>query len=417
MIRFESSLRGWRWPLLCALLAFALSLMILANRSSHLLGVPPLQDHAVLTDASAQLIGASACLQGKGRWYGELCFVPDIDSVPRAQAYGLWLGLAELGLDADRHARLLGIAAILMFMLAASFALYPQGLTEAALALALLHTSGVHMAVERGNFDLFMAAMLVAAGALLARSGVLRGVLSISLLALATALKLYTGAACLLAFWVGERLRGRWALLCLLGVVAAIASVGFSEYLTLGQAAPEGETAFSTGARWLWRQGHGGWGVVALVWAAGVFALGVRGLRLEAAQGTGTPMRRAVFELCVLTWLPLFLLKDSYDYRFSLLLPALGYLWVLRGGADGSRSAAILATTALCSYVLASGMQLPLSWTAGFAQPWLADLLLITKQLAAWTLAASLGALLAGLWLERIAALRRRRNRDTLGPV
>ncbi len=421
------ALSNRRWPLLLFAACLALTLVLWASRAWVWIGVPPINEaREPFSDTLIHLATAVNCADGLGEWYGRACFVPNIDAVPRAQTYEPWLSLHRLGVDSLWHVQAIAVSMIALFYLAMCLCFRPRSLSEATLVLALLMTPGVQLAVERGNFDLLIAALLALAATLLARPLAGAGLLGIATLSLATMLKLYTGLACVLAWLIGS-VRWRWLLpASLAGLVLAVLVVGPRELMILGQGAPEGATRFSTGARWLFLHAGTAWALAAIALATGVaMATWLHLRRLPMPIFRRWPLRLALFQLAALTALPLFLLKNSYDYRLVLWLPCLALpLAMLRqrpdmpacvGGAarpkhdvqaDDEGAAAVawrrLALAVIGLYLIIAGAELPASWLDALAQhidsDWpnrAASTIGLAKQFASWMLAALLALLFA----------------------
>lgn len=410
-----------RWTLLLLLACLGLVLVLHASRGWIWLGVPAVDAaRTPFSDALIHLATPVNCLDGHGQWHGRTCFIPDREAVPRAQTWEPWLSFARLGLDTEVRALAVAWLTVLLFCLAWARVLSPASAGEALLGLVLFATAAVQLAVERANFDLLVAALLCAAAAALARPGVPGALAGSALLAASTVLKLYTGAACAFA-WLLARAPLRVTVpACLLALATAIAVVGPQELLVLAGGAPEGATRFSTGARWLFGQAGPAWG-----WAGvgtGVLAAiaTLAWLRPGPAPDPARwPRRLAAFQLSAMTALPLFLLKDSYDYRFVLWLPmaALLVAWLRPGAVPARWRQAAGSGLALLGFVMA--VELPASLLDRLADGDAATLAAraagaagLAKQFACW----ALWALLAGLslrlleldWRARLAPRRGR---------
>lgn len=393
-----------------------LVLALYAGRGWIWLGVPPVDAaRTPFSDALIHLATPVNCLDGHGQWHGRTCFIPDRETVPRAQTWEPWLSFARLGLDTQARALAVSWLTVLGFCLAWARVLAPASAGEALLGLVLFATAAVQLGVERANFDLLVAALLCAAAAAIARPGAPGALAGIALLAASTALKLYTGAACALA-WLLARAPARLTVpACALALAAAIAVVGPRELLVLGGGAPEGATRFATGARWLFGQAGPAWG-----WA-GVGTGVLAALASLAWLGTGPapeparwPRRLAAFQLSAMTALPLFLLKDSYDYRFVLWLPmaALLVAWLRPGAVPARwRQGAALGLSLL---VFVMAVELPASLLdrlaagdTGALAARLAAAAGLAKQFACWVLWALLAVLSLRLfeldWRARLA--------------
>lgn len=393
-----------RWSLLLFAVCLALTGVLWATRGWIWLGVTPIDaERSPFSDAGAQLSTAVNCADGLGEWHGRVCFVPNIDAVPRAQTYEPWLSLHRLGVDSYADIYVCATATIALFFLAMALAFRPATWRQALLVLALLLTSAVQLAIERANFDLLIAAMLCLSGALLAlRSGpaVLGGIATLSL---ATMLKLYTGLSCALA-WRIARTDWRWTLpASLAGVAAAVMVVGANELLVLGGGAPEGGTRFSTGARWLFRHAGAPMGVAAATLAVVAALTAWRWLRKQPVPPFDRwPRRTALFQIAFLTAVPLFLLKDSYDYRLVLWLPCLTLPFAWPGSSLVARPWRRFGMLLIALFAFVAGVELPCTWldrlAASTQSQWPATIAAALghgKQFLAWTLASLLTLLFA----------------------
>lgn len=411
--------KRWFWPAVLLGACLLLTLALWLGRAWIWLGVPPINaERTPFSDTIAQLASAINCAHGFGEWHGRVCFVPDIATVPRMQAYEPWLSFHRWGLDSIDIATPVAVFLVLAFCAALALTLRPVNLRETALGLALFATSAVQLAVERGNFDLLMMALLCLAGAALARPSPLAGVSGSAVLSLATMLKLYTGAATALA-WTVARAPWRWMLpASLLALAAAVAVVGPMELLVLRHGAPEGATRFSTGARWLYLHRGTGPALAAIGVAIAGTVLAAWSVHRQRPDFSRWPQRSAVFQIAFLTAVPLFLLKDSYDYRMVLWLPCLALPLALRrrdAGVDpGWRR---LAAALIGLFLVVAGTELPAYWLdrlqAAGSSPALARLagslvvlLVYAKQFASWLLAGLLCLVFGHLQAHRWASTR-----------
>lgn len=398
-----------RWTALALVACLCLTALLWLARGWVWLSVPPVNpERTPFSDTLVHLGTAVNCGDGLGEWYGTACFVPDTTTVPRAQTYEPWLTFYRWGLDSNVDAHVVAILMIALFFIAICLAFKPRTPAGALLLLGLLFTPAVQLCVERGNFDLLIAALLCAAGALLAQPRPNGAIAGIAVLSLATMLKIYTGLACALT-WLIARARWRESMpAAAFGVVAAVSVIGVRELRALGQGAPEGETRFSTGARWLFEHMGAGAGISAVVLAALAGLLAWRLMRhVPVAAFSRWPRRTALFQVAFLTAVPLFLLKNSYDYRFVLWLPclALPFAWLPATGV-GHRILRGLAVSTIALFLLAAGMELPLTWLDRWhgAAPAasIAVGLVFLKQLASWLLAAVFAAIFARSVLQRL---------------
>ncbi len=407
--------RSRRWPALLFVACGLLTLALWLSRGWVWLGVPPINaERTPFTDTAAQVESAMNCSNNLGEWYGSVCFVPSLASVPRMQTYEPWLSFQRWGLlDDVALVPWLGWAMALGFCAALALALRPASAGQTVTAFALFATSAVQLAVERGNFDLLVASLICLAGALLASPRPRAAVSGALVLSLTTMLKLYTGLAALLA-WTVSRVSWRIMLpVSVLALVLAVAVVGPRELWVLGQGAPEGTTRFSTGARWLFLQHGTGAGIAAIMIAVVAALAALALLHRQPLPNPGRwPRRVAVFQIAFLTAVPLFLLKDSYDYRFVLWLPclALPLAWLARGTVPSRWRALAIALITLFLFV--AGVELPAYWLDhlsarghGWATTTAATLGL-AKQFGAWLLAALLTVLYARMLHPRWQASR-----------
>ncbi len=414
MPALTASRRRWFWPAALLTACLLLILVLWLGRAWIWLGVPPINaERTPFSDTIAQLASAINCAHGFGQWHGRVCFVPDIETVPRMQAYEPWLSFHRWGLDSIDIATPLAVLLLLAFCAALALTLRPVNWREALLGLGLFATSAVQLAVERGNFDLLMMALICLAGAALAQRGRWPGVAGSAVLSLATMLKLYTGAATALA-WTVARAPLRWMLpLSLLAVAAAVLVVGPMELLVLRHGAPEGATRFSTGARWLYLHRGTMAAVAALVVALVGTAVMAWQVRRQRPDFGCWPQRAAVFQIAFLTAVPLFLLKDSYDYRLVLWLPCLALPMALRrAGAPVSRNWQRLATALIVLFVIVAAAELPGYWLDRLQQaggnPRITQFagvathaLVYAKQFASWLLVGLLSLIFCHLQLQR----------------
>jgi hypothetical protein len=402
-----------RWTAFVLVAAVLLTVLLWTLRAWVWLGVEPINaERTPWSDTLVHLGTAVNCANGLGQWHGRVCFVPNIDAVPRAQTYEPWLSLYRLGIDSEPEALAIAWAMVLAFCLAYALLLQPRTAGQALLALAVFLTAGVQLAIERGNFDLAVFVLLCLAALGLAERRAAPALAGIAALALATVLKLYTGLACLFA-WLATPAPRRWSLPAgLAGVLLAVAVVGPRELLVLAGGAPEGATRFSTGARWLWLHAGPSWAVAALMLAAATaLFVTIALLRVPAPVFARWPRRRTAFLLAFATAAPLFLLKDSYDYRLVLWLPCLALPFAWLGNAAVARRWRCLGASLVALFLLVAGIELPCTWLdrlaaegVSWAAP-LAQVLALLKQFAAWLLLALSAVLAARLLLAQTRAM------------
>lgn len=391
---------GWRgWTLTLALSCLAITLALFLTRGWVHLGVPHFHPQLrPFTDTKAHLETAAGCRLGHGEWHGSACFVPDAVSVPRAQTYQPWLFLYDIGVLPYQHYAVVAWVMIVLFFFAYARLAAPTCAREALLALLIAFSAGVQFGIERGNFDLLIFSLMAFAAMALARPGRRGFVTGSVLLAVATALKLYTGAATALSWLAARQWHWRAAAVSALLLVATVAVVGPAELLALGHEAPEGETRFSTGLPWL-HQNLGAAATLALVTVVGAM-VGFVAWRKRARWADALrriPRGNVIgLHLSALSAVPLYMLKASYDYRFVIWLPAVLALLKLTGVRGGPA----IGHIGLVLFLLAAGMELPL----GLIEHWshtviafdgltMVATLLSIKQVAALALAAVIASL------------------------
>jgi len=390
--------KDWRpWVTTFLVLAAVATFALWLTRGWVAIGVPHFDPRLEpFSDAFVVLWGPEQCAAGNGVWIKGACFVPSAAAEAHAQTYEPWLTFFRWGLGSDHHVPV-SVVMIALFYLAMALTLKPASAGELCLCLLLLATPAVQLGVERANFDLLICAMICLAAWLLGRDRPIAAAAGALVLAMATMLKIYTGLACAFA-WVIARSPRSGALVAAAGAtVLAIAVLGPETIAALDQGAPEGTTRFSTGAHWLFRQRGpvAAWSVIvlALIAAGAGFAL-LR--KAPAPRFDAWPYRAAAFNAAFLVAVPLFFLKDSFDYRMVLWLPclALPLAW-LRGGVhrDWRRIAAI--TVGL--YLVTAGAEWPCflldAWARNRGAGWTpaaVSALIYVKQAAAWLLVAAL---------------------------
>ncbi|MEO7757774.1 MAG: hypothetical protein ABIS07_14455, partial [Dokdonella sp.] len=312
----------WRWTLVVLAICLVVTLALYHTRGWIWLGVPPIGDvRAPFSDAAAQLYTAEVCNGGSGEWRGHVCFIPSASAAVHAQAYEPWLSFQRWGLNGAHYTEVAAVL-IALFYLAFCLSFRPVNAAEAILLLVFLFSAAVQLAVERANFDLLTSAMLCLAAWLLSHRRSTFAIAGCIVLGIDTVLKIYTGLSCACAGVARQSDRVVITLLALACSAAAIAILGVDNIVALGQGAPEGATRFSTGAHWLWRQHGIAWALAAATSAVLVAAMAWRILaRVPHPPFARHPRRTALMQIAFLTAIPLFLAKDSYDYRFVLWLP------------------------------------------------------------------------------------------------
>lgn len=379
--------RTWYWTFACFLAMCGTTGWLHATRGWHRLGVPPIgPDRPPFSDAYAQLVTADACLAGAGTWIERVCFLPSIDVLPHSQSYEPWLGFSRLGLGHEQYVAV-GWCMVVAFYLATCLLFRPSTWRTGTVLLMLMLSPAVQLAVERANFDLLMATLLVASGWLLSRGRLSSSMLACALLGFGTTLKIYSGLGTLFA-WLASAPAHRRAVMIASAIACllAVAVLGPANILVLGQGAPEGATRFSTGAHLTFDRygGVGGSLVVAAALASCAWisrSIAMRGLRLD--QVVLRSPEASVFTLSWLTAIPLFLLKDSYDYRLVLWLPMLAL--ALRLARSGASPAGSLGKAMLASFAFAAFVELACGLADTSASPeWVEGALVVGKHLGMW---------------------------------
>ena len=344
------------------------------------------------SDAYVVLWGPEECAAGRGEWVGTVCFIPSLAAPAHAQSYEPWLTFHRWGLGSARHVLVAAIM-IALFYLAFALTMKPARVGELAYCIAALATPAVQLGVERANFDLLICAMLCVAARTMGSTRPAATAAGTVLLGAATALKLYTGIASVSAWIFCRPRRVSTAAAALVATLAAVWIIGPDAIAVLNRGTPEGETRFSTGAHWLFR--HRGAAAGAFTVAITSFIAILAGIRLAAAPApryAAHPYREMAFYIAFLVAVPLYFLKDSYDYRLVLLLPglALPLAW-LREDLDGCWR--MLAWTTLALFLVVAGIELPCAMLDRFSAPGGSDAaavaiaaLVYIKQAAAWLL-------------------------------
>lgn len=414
---------GWSGSVAVLLVAFAATALLYATRGWIWLGVPPIGPERVpFSDAAAQLSAADACTGGAGQWVHGVCFLPSPDIEVHSQTYEPWLAFQRIGLTGSLY-RPTAFVLIGIFYLAMTLSFRPRSAREAGVLLLLLFSAAVQLAVERANFDLLTASLLCLAALLLAARRPTVALLGCLVLGFDTSLKLYTGISSALAWIVRRGDRGVLMLASAASTAAAMGVLGLDNIFVLDHGAPQGETRFSTGAHWLLHSGAVGWTIAAAVVALVAFLVSLRALheapgRIDAFARY--PRRTALFQIAFLTAIPLFLLKDSYDYRLVLWLPCLSLpaAWLHdRSVAPHWRRLGILI---IAFSLIVLYAEFPCSWIERWVRHggprWALHAIhgiVIAKQLATWLVAALLSALFAFSPVGRSAAARSQRAPST----
>jgi hypothetical protein len=411
------ALRHWRWTFAVLALSLLATAALHQTRGWIWLGVPPIgAERPPFSDAAAHLTAADACAAGVGQWVAHVCFLPSIEAVTHSQTYEPWLSFQRWGLTGDLYEPV-GVVLIALFYLAIGLVFRPASLGEALLLLGFLFSAAVQLAVERANFDLLTSALLCLAAFGLSDRRAAFVALGCGALGAGTALKIYMGLASLCAGLLGRGARFVAIACAALATGTAIAILGIDNIRALGRGAPEGATRFSTGAHWLLLHYGPAWVAAAALCALLAAATAWYALRSSATAASLDqmhPRRTTLLQVAFLTAVPLFLLKDSYDYRFVLWLPCLALPIALLRRSDLESAWRRTCVAMLVCGAIAFGAELPCRLLddvqARSGATWLArivEALVIAKQFSAWLLAGLLGAVFALSLRQRwISALR-----------
>lgn len=285
--------------------------------------------------------------------------VNPLDLLGRPHVYSrLWLDLSHLGFTrADNF--LMGGAFVVMFFMSALIGLRPKSGKEAAWYVALLASPAVVLAVERGNNDLLMFAIMAAVIALLAHQREWVRWLSLLPLLAATALKFYPAAAVVVVVMVGRSRRELWSR----GLVAGGLIAGLFYYLrhdfaVLGPILPRPEGMLALGAPQVFH-------AMGLSWTGAVLCgqvLGGLGFavcwRLPARPGSfGSSLYRErgiAFMLGAVLLTACFFAGANFAYRYVYGLMLAPLLWELGHDAGVATRVRRLAGITLILLVLSA---------------------------------------------------------------
>lgn len=250
-----------------------------------------------------------------------------LDPYNRPHVYGpWWLMLGDIGLGrADTW--WLGLTLAGLFLMAALLVLKPRNNYTVVLAVLMMVSPGVLLAVERGNNDLVIFLLLTLAAWLVTRRQMLSGVAGAGLVLLSAALKLYPLAA-VPALAAKDATRKRLMLL-LGGTVLAVAMVlvlSWSDYRRTAELAPEPLTIFGYGAKlsgliWAVFPRERVWLLVgALPLIAGAAWVGWRWRRSWWTLLSPTGFTTACYLAGGLCWCLCWVSTINFPYRMVLLL-------------------------------------------------------------------------------------------------
>jgi hypothetical protein len=306
----------------------------------------------------------------------------------------VWVLLHYVGLTQDRTV-LFGWIVVALFVLSLLLLLGRLSIKQGVVVAFAVTSPAVMFAIERGNMDLLLFAVFVAAVFAWKARERLSPLLSPALIVAAAIAKLYAAFALPAYAFTGER-RVRWALpaaIAVLGVYVALTIDDFRAVLS----AREGGRTGSYGARILigylyhlvspgeWLHGNllaqaiailllGVFAVAAWIWAR-------RRLPWPAGVAQGSPELLA-FHLGALTYLGTFALRRNGDYRLVFLLLTLPLLFQLASGPG----------TSIVTWLGRAGIIAVIArlWLGG-----LSEFITPAHELASWAIAGIFIALMA----------------------
>jgi hypothetical protein len=329
---------------------FALLVALGGHAAWNRLGVPVVEPY--FYDLRSVTTGWDCARRHEGAWPVNPC-----DPGGRPENYPrVWMAASILGLGED-DTNVIGFVIAAAFLVAAILALSPAApLADAIIYGLALCSPAVMFGVERGNVDIALFVLVVAAGLVMRRPRYGAATAS-ALILVAAILKLFPIAA------VGmlARLARRTAVVCVslvLGLFAVYAATTFRDIQTIERVLPQGDE-YAYGVHifggWIGRVVHPGrmWdaGFVLLTIAA---AIALRG-RLRDRLATDQPRELDLFWAGAGIYVATFALVRSSDYRLVFLLLTIPQLvrW-----ASARRA---LPITALCGVLLT--LWLPSPWS------------------------------------------------------
>jgi Glycosyltransferase family 87 len=252
----------------------------------------------------------------------------------------MWLLLRFTGLH-QSHTPVFGAAIVLLFIASVLFLVGRLTPRQGAVVAAALCSPAVMFAVERGNMDLVLFALMVLAVVAWRATSETTRLLSPALVLVGAAAKLY-GAFALPAFALSGHRRGRWITAGAVAVLAAYLALTADDIAKVARA-PEGGLLYSFGARIL--IGHLYHQVVPGEWQGGTIvaqAIAVVPLvavtvavwlwaRARLGPGQPDPVRTSegtllAFRMGALIYLGTFATRKNGDYRLVFLLLTLPLL-------------------------------------------------------------------------------------------
>jgi glycosyl transferase family 87 len=357
----------WRLAVLAVPTALVALTSVLSERPAifvwKLFGVPALFPR--FADTRVITTGWDCARQGIDVLKSNPCDAPWFRPVnyPR-----LWLLPGRLGLGAS-STKYIAVLMIAAFLVAAYFVMGPINTKTAVLYLVVFASMPVLLLIERGNNDLLVFALLVAAAAALtwldrAGAGIASG-----LIVLATALKLYPIAAAY-ALFVGLRGRRRWWVAAVL-VVGALYALVTRQDLALIQASTPRPASLGYGLNVLVQamadEANRSLGThvarsvevaaIALVLLVLIAATWLMARALPPRRLSGAPPRETfaglLFSVGAAVYVLTFLLGNDWVYRLTFLLLAVPQLLLWRKRPELAREATGVLIAVVASLWLA----------------------------------------------------------------
>jgi Glycosyltransferase family 87 len=317
------------------------------------------------------------------------------DPAGRVMVYPrVWVVVHYLGVTQDRTLWFGGIL-VALFLASVLLLVGRLSIAQGFVVAAAVVSPAVMFAVERGNVDILLFAVFVAAVFAWSARDKVTPLLSPSLIVVAAIAKLYAIFA-LPAYWFTGVQRARWA------VVGGAAAMGAYLLLTFGDVrqllkSPEGGLLYSYGARILigdlyhrfqpetWAYGSLLAQLIAMIpviVASVAIWVWLRRRLPEPSVGERVSQRTLAFHLGALTYLGTFLTRKSGDYRSVFVLLTLPLLLEWAWG-DTAEMRTVLGRIGLVAVVAG----LYVGALSPFIGPW--------DELASWAIAGAFVALLA----------------------
>lgn len=343
----------WRWVFILAMVFFYLGLMIWPGVFA-LFGV----DHRMgwFLDSYAILASNDAVAAGLNPWE-----VNPLDPLGRPHVYShWWLWLSSLGLSREDNFFLGGLF-VAAFFAVISWWLRPRSAGAAILCLAVVTAPPVVLAVERGNNDLLIFALLAPVVPMVLSGRRWVRWIAILPLLVATGLKFYPAVAGLVLIVGGER-RERAARVCsaLVLLVALMISLRPDlEAMNPYVPNPKGLMTLSASHIFIHAGVDEAWAKTAALLSGAVLVAVFRPWRWLQGWSVGDGWRRMEWCMAVLGAVLLtgcFLAGSSYAYRLVYCVLLTPLIWRLATEADVPAKARVFAR---CS----AGLMLFMLWS------------------------------------------------------